>query len=130
MAPTRPATKIPSNPNSRIPRKSRAPIYPATKIHSTTNPRVPRTSMAPISTATSPPSPTNSRVPRNSRTPTHHPLNPSPNPNCDKKGGSQRPFVKIIIAPKENIPYTESAKLSVQLEYHFLNRYNRLYRNC
>ena len=54
---------------------------------------------------------------------------PSPNPNCDKKGGSQRPFVKIIITPKENIPYTESAKLSVQLEYHFLNHYNRLYRN-
>ena len=129
MAPTRSATKIPSNPNSRIPRKSRAPIYPATKIPSATNPRIPRTSRAPIFTATNPPSTTNSRVPRFSRTPPHHPLTPSPNPNCDKKGGSQRPFVKIIIAPKENIPYTESAKLSVQLEYHFLNHYNRLYRN-
>ena len=130
MAPTRSATKIPSNPNPRTPRKSRAPIYPATKIPSTTNPRVPRASRTPISTATNPPSPTNSRVPRNSRTPTHHPLTSSPNPNCDKKGGSQQPFVKIIIAPKENIPYTESANSSVQLEYHFLNHYNRLYRNC
>ena len=129
MAPTRSATKIPSTPNSRIPRKSRAPIYHTPKTPSTTNPRIPRTYRAPISTATNPPSPTNSRVPRNSRTPPHHPLTPSPNPNCDKKGGSQRPFVKIIIAPKENIPYTESAKLSVQLEYHFLNHYNRLYRN-
>lgn len=129
MAPTRSATKIPSNPNSRTPRTSRAPTHPTTKIPSTPNSRTPRKSRAPISTATSPPSPTNSRVPRNSRTPPYHPLTPSPNPNCDKKGGSQRPFVKIIIVPKENIPYTESAKLSVQLEYHFLNHYNRLYRN-
>lgn len=129
MAPTRPATSSPSPTNSRTPRKSRAPISPATKIPSAANPRIPRTSRAPIYHTPKTPSTTNPRVPRTSRTPTHHPLTSSPNPNCDKKGGSQQPFVKIIIAPKENIPYTESAKLSVQLEYHFLNHYNRLYRN-
>ena len=49
-------------------------------------------------------------------------------PICDKLGGSQKHFVKIIIVAETNISHTPNKTLSSLLEYHFLNHYNRLYR--
>ena len=49
-------------------------------------------------------------------------------PICDKLGGSQKRFVKIIIVAETNISHTQNKTLSSLLEYHFLNHYNRLYR--
>ena len=49
-------------------------------------------------------------------------------PICDKLGGSQKRFVKIIIVAETNISHTSNKTLSSLLEYHFLNHYNRLYR--
>ncbi|WP_455105578.1 hypothetical protein [Prevotella pallens] len=49
-------------------------------------------------------------------------------PICDKLGGSQKRFVKIIIVAETNISHTPNKTLSSLLEYHFLNHYNRLYR--
>ena len=56
-----------------------------------------------------------------------NPLLARQKPICDKLGGSQKRFVKIIIVAKTNISHTQNKTLSSLLEYHFLNHYNRLY---
>ena len=57
-----------------------------------------------------------------------YPLFALQKPICDKLGGSQKRFVKIIIVAETNISHTQNKTLSSLLEYHFLNHYNRLYR--
>ena len=57
-----------------------------------------------------------------------YPLFARQKPICDKLGGSQKRFVKIIIVAETNISHTQNKTLSSLLEYHFLNHYNRLYR--
>ena len=57
-----------------------------------------------------------------------YPLFAPQKPICDKLGGSQKHFVKIIIVAETNISHTQNKTLSSLLEYHFLNHYNRLYR--
>ena len=57
-----------------------------------------------------------------------NPLFATQKPICDKLGGSQKRFVKIIIVAETNISHTQNKTLSSLLEYHFLNHYNRLYR--
>ena len=57
-----------------------------------------------------------------------YPLFATQKPICDKLGGSQKRFVKIIIVTETNISHTQNKTLSSLLEYHFLNHYNRLYR--
>ena len=57
-----------------------------------------------------------------------YPLFTPQKPIGDKLGGSQKRFVKIIIAAETNISHSQNKTLSSPLEYHFLNHYNRLYR--